>query len=51
MNYEDRGIDEYYEQKQAEHEELVDCSCLLIVVLLAAAVVFVMAELVGKCLR
>jgi len=44
MNYEDRGIDESYEQKEADRAEMPGLGLLLVVVLLAAAVVFMVAE-------
>ena len=51
MNYEDCGVDEYYEQKDKEHEELVGCGCILLVALLIVAVGFAGYELVKWVLR
>jgi len=39
MNYEDMNIHDYYEKKQAEHEELVGSYALLLVVVLGLTVI------------
>lgn len=51
MNYEDRGIDEYYKRKDEEHEEMVGCGCKLIVVLLIVGFVICMAILIRGLLQ
>lgn len=40
MNYEGMNVAEYYRRKEDEHEELVGCYAVLIVILLCAGLIY-----------